>query len=172
MSLVAVTVVRLGLDGASNSPVVVLRETGGRRFLPIWIGSPEAEAIVVHMNQVKRERPMTHDLCKAIIGALGGTLRRVNIHRVHNNTYFAALFLERGAEIVQIDARPSDSIAIALRFEAPIFVDEALLISPEDDATDDMPIGTSPPSGHEMTSEELQAYLATLRPEDFGKFIP
>jgi uncharacterized protein len=170
--MVAVTVVRLGLDGASNSPVVVLREVGGRRFLPIWIGTPEAEAIVVQMNQVKRERPMTHDLCKTIIGALGGTLRRVNIHRVHNNTYFASLFLERGTDLVQIDARPSDSIAIALRFEAPIFVEGSLLIAPDDDTTDDLPPSASPSAGHEMTTEELQVYLATLRPEDFGKFHP
>jgi len=170
--MVAVTVVRLGLDGASNSPVVVLREVDGRRFLPIWIGSPEAEAIVVHMNQVKRERPMTHDLCRTIISALGGTLRRVHIHRVHNNTYFAALFLERGADIIQIDARPSDSIAIALRFDAPIFVEDSLLHSPDDDAPDDLPIDGSPMAGHGMTTEELQSYLATLRPEDFGKFNP
>ena len=173
--MVEVTVERLGLDSSSNSYVVILREKDGRRLLPIWIGQPEAESILMQMNQVKQLRPQTHDLCKALITALGGSLRRVAITRVHKNTYFAELQVESSAGWVQIDARPSVSIAIALRFDAPIFADESLLgvLDPNgDDAREDSdPLFMAPPR-EEMTAEQLKAYLATLRPEDFGKFTP
>ena len=174
--MVEVMVARLGLDSSTNSYVVILREKDGRRLLPIWIGQPEAESIVMQMNQVKQLRPQTHDLCKALITSLGGTLRRVTITRVHKNTYFAELHVESGAGWVQIDARPSDSIAIALRFDAPIFADESLLSTLETSDDDDTSVGSDPlfiaPPREEMTAEQLKAYLATLRPEDFGKFTP
>ncbi|MBL0171498.1 MAG: bifunctional nuclease family protein [Gemmatimonadaceae bacterium] len=172
--MVEVVVARLGLDSATNSYVVILREKHGARMLPIWIGKPEAESIVMQMNQVKRERPLTHDLCKALILALGGVLRRVTISRVAKSTYFAELHIQCESGIVQLDARPSDSIAIALRFEAPIFADASLLNALESD--DEAAAGTDAffvaPPNDEMTTEQLKAYLATLRPEDFGKFSP
>ena len=173
--MVEVTVARLGLDSATNSYVVILREKDGSRLLPIWIGQPEAESIVMQMNQVKQLRPQTHDLCKALITALGGTLRRVTITRVHKNTYFAEMHVESGAGWVQIDARPSDSIAIALRFDAPIFAEDSLLSTLDSD-DDETAAASDPfsiaPAREEMTAEQLKAYLATLRPEDFGKFTP
>ena len=172
--MVEVAVARLGLDSATNSFVVVLREKGGARLLPIWIGKPEADSIVMQMNSIKRERPLTHDLCKALIVALGGALRRVTISRVQNSTYFAEMHIERDGGIVQVDARPSDSIAMALRFDAPIFAAATLLSAMDTDdptaAGSDVML-LSPPND-EMTTEQLKAYLATLRPEDFGKFIP
>ncbi len=172
--MVEVTVARLGLDSATNSYVVVLREQHGTRVLPIWIGKPEAESIVMHMNQVKRERPLTHDLCKALIVALGGTLRRVTITRVQNSTYFAELHLEGHDGFAQLDARPSDSIAIALRLDAPIFADESLLGELEDavasSANDASLLAQT--TSEELTSEQLKQYLAKLQPEDFGKFSP
>ncbi|HST07448.1 MAG TPA: bifunctional nuclease family protein, partial [Gemmatimonadaceae bacterium] len=127
MQLVEVEVMRLGLDRSTNSYVVILQEKGGARLLPIWIGQPEAESIVIEMNKLKRERPLTHDLCKNLIIGLGGTLSRVNITKVENRTFYAELHIARTAGAVHIDARPSDSIAIALRFEAPIFAQETLL---------------------------------------------
>lgn len=176
-----VTVARLGLDSSSNSYVVVLREVGGRRLLPIWIGQPEAESIVLQINSVKRERPLTHDLCKALIVALGGTLQRIEITRVKNSTYFAELHIATSDGLTVVDARPSDSIAIALRLEAPIFAADELLTmidDEEDDEDEDGPSFGSPapillptPRG-EMTPEQLKAYLEQLRPEDFGKFTP
>ncbi|MEQ1693871.1 MAG: bifunctional nuclease family protein [Gemmatimonas sp.] len=172
--MVEVTVARLGLDSATNSFVVVLREKGGARLLPIWIGKPEADSIVMQMNSIKRERPLTHDLCKALIVALGGALRRVTISRVQNSTYFAEMHIERDGGIVQVDARPSDSIAMALRFDAPIFAAATLLSAIDADdpmAAESDAMRISPPND-EMTTEQLKAYLATLRPEDFGKFIP
>lgn len=172
--MVEVTIARLGLDSANNSYVVVLREKAGERTLPIWIGTPEAESIIMHLNHGKRERPLTHDLCKALVESLGGTVRRVTIRRIENNTYFAELHLQYLDRVVELDARPSDAIAIALRCGAPIFVAPALLIATSADVPDAAPDGDllSRDDVEQMTSEKLQAYLKTLRPEDFGKFAP
>ena len=178
--MVEVVVAKLGIDSASHSYIVILREKDGARLLPIWIGQAEAESIVLQMQQVKRERPMTHDLCKNLIVGLGGTLRRVNITKVQKNTYFAELQIARGETLAQVDARPSDSIAIALRFGAPIFADEALLTAVEADDEEEAELefgGGEPPlrpepDPDELSAEELKAYLEKLRPEDFGKFTP
>src|SRR5438105_15344185 len=91
MQLVEVEVMRLGLDRSTNSYVVILQEKGGSRLLPIWIGQSEAESIVIEMNKLKRERPLTHDLCKNLIVGLGGTLRRVHITKVEDRTFYAEL---------------------------------------------------------------------------------
>ena len=112
--MVEVTVSRLGRDSSTNAYVVILREKGGSRLLPIWIGQPEAESIAMEINQIKRERPVTHDLCRNIILALGGTLRRVQITKVQKSTYYAELLVQHADGLKSIDARPSDSIAIAL----------------------------------------------------------
>jgi bifunctional DNase/RNase len=183
--MIEVTVDRLGLDKSSNSFVVVLREKHGTRLLPIWIGRPEAESIATQMNHIKLERPMTHDLCQALVQALGGTISRVAISRIKERTYFAELHVEGHDGPAQIDARPSDSIALALRFQAPIFADESLLAEFDDDDDDrdndddsddleeheDQPMFIKPI--HEgMSADQLKAYLAKLRPEDFGKFTP
>src|SRR5687768_4163177 len=135
--MVEVFVARLGLDSSTNSYVVILREKGGHRLLPIWIGQPEAESIVMQMKNMKRERPLTHDLCKRLIVGLGGSLRRVQITRVQKNTYFAEMHLVRGDDVVRVDARPSDSIAIALRLAAPIFAPESLLTAVAADSGED-----------------------------------
>ena len=150
MQLVEVEVMRLGLDRSTNSYVVILQEKGGSRLLPIWIGQPEAESIVIEMNKLKRERPLTHDLCKNLIIGLGGTLRRVHITKVENRTF-------------------SDSIAIALRFEAPIFAQESLLTALLLEEGQTPPETLAEPSD-EMSADQLKEYLENLRPEDFGKF--
>ncbi len=170
--MVEVFVEKLGLDSSTNSHVVILREKGGTRILPIWIGQPEADSIVMEMKSVRRERPLTHDLCKSLIVGLGGSLRRVQITKVQKSTYYAELHVVRADGVVHIDARPSDSIAIALRMSAPIFAPEALLTSmAEDDGAEDFSsAGSGGLSPEELTSDQLKAYLETLRPEDFGKF--
>ena len=182
--MVEVVVSRLGLDSSTNTYVVILQEKGGTRLLPIWIGQPEAESIVMHMNHVKRERPLTHDLCRSLIVGLGGTLRRVQITKVEHRTYFAELHISAAAGPVQIDARPSDSIAIALRLRAPIFAPESLLTAVESGEEDDESSGVygSPPAAPPaatsaapddpdgMSAEQLKAHLENMRPEDFGKF--
>ena len=172
--MVEVHVIRLAIDGVSNAHVVILQEKGGERLLPIWIGSAEADSILMEINNVKKERPLTHDLCKSLIAGLGGELRRVQITRVAKGTYFAEMHIVRGGEVVHVDARPSDSIAIALRFPAPIFADESLLVAmgeeEPDEGGDVVPETPPAQSTEDMTVEQLQRYLSNLRPEDFGKF--
>ena len=186
--MIEVFVSRLGLDSSSNSHVVVLQEKDGVRLLPIWIGQPEAESIVLHMHNVKRARPLTHDLVRSLIVGMGARLLHVNITRVEQRTYFAELHLQHAGEVVTIDARPSDSIAIALRLAAPIYAAEELLADPGDDSDseeddadeDDVPdFSSSFEPGEstddvnaELTADQLKRYLETLRPEDFGKFNP
>src|SRR6266478_5887877 len=159
MQLVEVEVMRLGLDRSTNSYVVILQEKGGSRLLPI----------VIEMNKLKRERPLTHDLCKNLIIGMGGTLRRVNITKVENRTFYAELHIARDSGAVHIDARPSDSIAIALRFEAPIFAQETLLTALLLEEGQTPPETLAEPSD-EMSADQLKEYLENLRPEDFGKF--
>jgi bifunctional DNase/RNase len=185
--MIEVFVSRLGLDSASNSYVVVLQEKDGVRLLPIWIGQPEAESIVLHMHNVKRARPLTHDLVRSLIVGMGARLIQVNITRVEDRTYFAELRLQHSGSLVTIDARPSDSIAIALRLGAPIHAAEELLVDPGDetetgdDEDDETPDFSAPEesseaipemSDAELTAEQLKRYLETLLPEDFGKFNP
>ncbi len=174
MQLVECEVMRLGLDRSNNSYVVILREKDGERLLPIWIGQAEAESIVIEMTKLRRERPLTHDLCKTLITGMGGTLRRIEITRVENRTYYAELHIRVDERLIQIDARPSDCIAIALRFSAPIFAQEDLLTSLIfDDSTENaesIPPAPEPEQSDEMTPSELQKYLENLRPEDLGKF--
>ena len=172
--MIEVVVSRLGLDSTTQSYVIVLQEKGGSRLLPIWIGQPEAESIVKQMHNIKRARPLTHDLCKSLIVGLGGALRRVQITRVEKNTYFAELHISRGDSLVQVDARPSDSIAIALRLSAPIFASETLLtaVEADDEEASEPTFGEVTPAedSGELSPEQLKEYLEHLRPEDFGKF--
>ncbi len=184
--MVEVVVSRLGLDAQSNSFVVILQERDAERILPIWIGRAEAESIAAHLNGLHRERPMTHDLCQAIITALGGSLDRVHITHVQDNTFYAELHIVAGGETHMVDARPSDSIAIALRLSAPIFAAEELLAEYESpaDAEEAAEQGDEPGVAPEpdlsassfesraRSVEQLQQYLERLRPEDFGKFKP
>src|SRR5436305_30496 len=111
--MIEVQVSRLGIDPGTQAYVVVLQEKGGARLLPIWIGQPEAESIVMHMHNMKRARPLTHDLCKSLITGLGATLKRVQITRVENNTYYGELHLDREGNVVHVDSRPSDATAPA-----------------------------------------------------------
>jgi bifunctional DNase/RNase len=174
--MVEVVVARLGLDSSTNSYVLILQEKGGQRLLPIWIGQPEAESIVMQMHNIKRVRPLTHDLCKSLILGLGGALRRVQITRVEKNTYYAELHITRGDSVVQVDARPSDSIAIALRLAAPIFAPEALLTAVaadeegEESEVTDQSSFQAEAEDLRLNAQQLKEYLENLRPEDFGKF--
>lgn len=172
--MVEVRVQSLGLDRTTNTPVVILQEKEGTRILPIWIGPSEASAIAMELAGMKFSRPLTHDLFNSIIGGLGGELRRVLITRVVDNTYYAELVIHRGAEVFSVDARPSDSIALALRAGASIFTRAELL---EESPVEIVDAGYDPgdeegrePGG--LSAEELQEYLRRLNPEDFGRFRP
>ncbi|HEU5049688.1 MAG TPA: bifunctional nuclease family protein [Gemmatimonadales bacterium] len=160
-----VTVAHLGVDRTTNSPVVILREKDGSRVLPIWIGPAEASAIAMELQGVKSQRPLTHDLLKQVILGLGGALRRVVISGVKENTYFAELLIHREDHVFQVDARPSDSIALALRLDAPIFASDGLLDPGADESEE-------PPTEPSIDVEKLRQYLEKLDPQDFGKFNP
>ena len=168
--MIEVVVSRLGLDSSTQSYVVILQEKEGQRLLPIWIGQPEAESIVMQMHNIKRVRPLTHDLCKSLIVGLGGTLQKVHITRVEKNTYYAELHIARAGEVVQVDARPSDSIAIALRLSAPIFASDTLLSDVQIEESSETFDVESLKNSSELNAEQLKEYLERLRPEDFGKF--
>jgi uncharacterized protein len=170
--MIEVVVSRLGLDSSTQSYVVILQEKDGQRLLPIWIGQPEAESIVMQMHNIKRARPLTHDLCKSLIVGLGGQLQKVHITRVEKNTYYAELHIARngGGDVVQVDARPSDSIAIALRLSAPIFAAEALLSDVQVEEATESFDAEALRGEAELNAEQLKEYLERLRPEDFGKF--
>jgi bifunctional DNase/RNase len=184
--VVEVVVSRLGLDSQSNSFVVILQERDGDRILPIWIGRAEAESIAAHLNGVHRERPMTHDLCQSLIVTLGGSLEAVHITQVKDNTFYAELHVVANGKTHVVDARPSDSIAIALRLSAPVFAADELLAEYDSHAATDDPaessaadepgpepdLGVSNYESQMRSAEQLQQYLERLRPEDFGKFKP
>jgi bifunctional DNase/RNase len=163
--VIEVTVSDIRVDRASNSPVVLLREKGGTRILPIWIGPAEANALAMEMQGVRAQRPLTHDLFKQVLMGLGGSLRRVIISAVRENTYFAELQIHREDHVFQVDARPSDSIALALRLHAPIFAAESLFDEAGVQSSDDGPEPSIDP-------ESLKHYLEKLDPQDFGRFSP
>ena len=164
--MIRMRVAHLGLDRSTNTPVVVLREEEGERTLPIWIGAPEANAIALELQGVKPERPFTHDLMKQLIVGLGGELKRVLIAGLRENTYLAQLLIHRGGELFEVDARPSDSIALALRMQAPIFSNEDLLDRSASDGD-----GTPPEPGSDP-AEALKRFLEKLDPQDLGRFQP
>ena len=117
----------LMLDPYSQSPIVVLETVPDKKLLPIWIDVPEARAIAIELEKVATPRPLTHDLIRNIIQGLGATLQRVTITDLRSNTYFAVLFLGIKGQELQIDARPSDAIAVALRMKAPIYASTQVL---------------------------------------------
>ncbi|NOT07364.1 MAG: bifunctional nuclease family protein [Gemmatimonadales bacterium] len=161
--MVKMRIATLGLDRSTNTPVVILKEEDGDRTLPIWIGASEAGAIAAELEGLKPERPLTHDLMKLLVAGLGGELRRVVISALRDNTYIAELLIYRGGEVFEVDARPSDSIALALRMSAPIFCNEGLLDASARGAGEDPP----PPDG-----DTLRRFLEKLDPEDLGRFKP
>ena len=175
--MIKIRVQSLGLDQTTKSPVVILQEEGGPRVLPIWIGPAEASAIAMELAGMKFARPLTHDLFPQLIHGLGATVTRVLITRVEDNTYFAELVIQRGEELFTLDARPSDSIAIALRTRADLFAGDELLTAASFEMVSgdpDIPGGEggdlSPPTG--PSPEALKEHLRRLNPEDLGRFNP
>ena len=164
-----VSVKSLALDRASKTPVVILREVGSDRVLPIWIGPREASSIAMQMGGYSFQRPLTHDLLAAVVRGMGGSLERVLITRVEDSTYFAEMIIDRGGSLISVDARPSDSIALALRLEARIFADDSLLAKAERSVEIVESEETGDPESR-MSVEKLAEHLRSLRPEDLGRF--
>jgi bifunctional DNase/RNase len=171
VNLIEVRVNGLILEHKTQQNIVILREVEGERILPIWIGPGEAQAIRRILSEEPFPRPLTHDLLHIIVEGLKGKIAKVIIADLRENTFYASVFIERDSEVLSVDARPSDSIAVALRAKAPIYVNEKLLQPPpreEEDAEEsETPAREKTP---EEKAEELRRYLEKLNPEDFGKF--
>jgi bifunctional DNase/RNase len=156
--LVEMFIKGLMIDPVTNMPIVILRDEAGDRTLPIWVGPVEANAIALQVENIEPPRPMTHDLLRTIMEDLGATLSRVVISDLRDGTYYAYLELDKGGEVMLVDARPSDAIALSLRSRAPVFVESAVM----DRAS--MPEET--PS--QADNERLQKWLESLDPDDLG----
>jgi len=155
---IPVDVAGIAFDPKKKSPVVILRDAAAERVLPIWVGSFEANAIIAEKEHVKSPRPMTHDLLKRVVLTLGAAVDRVVITEIRDNTFFAELHLVYGEDEILVDCRPSDGIALALRFNAPIFVAESVLAFEE-----------SKQQSAILNSEDLSRFLDGLTPDDFEK---
>jgi bifunctional DNase/RNase len=171
VNIVETKVNGLILEHKTQQNIVILRELEGERILPIWIGPSEAQAIRRILSEEPFPRPLTHDLMFLVVEGLKAKITRVVIADLRENTFFASVIVQRDAEVLSIDARPSDSIALALRAKAPIFVNEKLLQPPPQQVEEGEEGGEV---ARELTEEEkaeqLRRYLEKLNPEDFGKF--
>jgi len=149
-------------DPANRSPILILKETGGERFLPIWIGLFEAQAIALALEGIPAPRPLTHDLLATALDACRATVERVVISDLREGTFFATVELLRDEGPQALDARPSDGVALALRCRAPLFVDERVFAAARHRR----------PEGEETESEEerIRKLLESLQPEDLGRY--
>jgi uncharacterized protein len=157
--LIAMSIKGLMLDPVSNSPIVVLKDEQDKFFLPIWVGIFEANAIALQLENVTTPRPMTHDLLRNMISELDARVIRIVINDLRDSTFFAQIRVITGDKTLEVDARPSDAIALALRTAAPIFVaqsvlDQAQTISPDSEDQD----------------EKLKKWFEQLTPDDIGKY--
>lgn len=151
----------LMMDPATNMPIVVLKDIASETVMPIWVGIFEANAIAIEIEKVAAPRPMTHDLTRNLIHNLNGSLERVVITELKDDTFFAVLWIRQERELMTMDARPSDAIALALRADCPIFVSEQVMQSAK--------LNTSgPPEG--PTAEQLRGWLEGLNDEDMGRY--
>ena len=153
----------IALDTRTGSPIVVLHDMDNRKALPIWIGSAEASAIIRKIESIEVSRPMTHDLIASIVEKTGGTIDRVEINDVEKETYYAIIYIkDKEGNEVEIDARPSDAIAVAIRVDAPIFVTANVLAngSVSCDAAKD-----------EEEAQEFRSFIQSIKPSDFEKLL-
>lgn len=151
----------LMMDPATNMPIVVLKDVGSDTVMPIWVGIFEANAIAIEIEKMAALRPMTHDLTRNLIHGLNAQLERVVITELRDDTFFAVLWLRQGEELVTVDARPSDALALALRCDCPTFVSEQVMQSAKLNTT-------GPPDG--PTTEQLRGWLEGLNDEDLGRY--
>ena len=157
---IEMTIKTLMFDPVTNLPIIILRDKDGQHMVPIWMGMFEANAIDIQIENVASPRPMTHDLLKNVIEDLNADIKKIVVHDLKGNTFYALLYLEVNGETVAVDARPSDAIALALRASAPIFIDKKVIENAK--KVDLVP--------DKNDTEQLQQYLANLTPEEFGKY--
>jgi uncharacterized protein len=151
----------LMMDPSTNMPIVVLKDIGSDTVMPIWVGIFEANAIAIEIEKVSAPRPMTHDLARNLMRNLNAQLEKIVITELRDDTFFAVLWVRQDGELMTVDARPSDAIALALRADCPIFVSEQVMQSAKLNMA-------GPPEG--PTAEELRGWLEGLNDEDLGRY--
>jgi len=163
--LIEVKVSGLTIDPITNTPIVILKDLEEKKVIPIWIGIFEASAIATELEKIAFSRPMTHDLITEILRSLEVKVSRIEITDLKNNTFFANICLQYGKDSFIVDARPSDAIAIALRSNAPMFVDDKVI-----NMSRDIDFGTKITDIDNIKKEQLKEFLENLSPDDFGKY--
>jgi bifunctional DNase/RNase len=149
--LVQMKVEGMLFDPRSNMYILLLKEVDGSNTLPIWIGKPEADSIALALGKVETPRPLTHDLVKNIADGLKVKIAKIVITEIQDNTYYALICLNDGKKETLVDSRPSDAVAVALRVNAPIFIEDSIM--------------------ERKSSDELEDWLKNLKPEDFGNIM-
>jgi len=150
----------LMVDPSTNAPIVILKDVSSDTVLPIWVGLYEANAIALEVEKSSPPRPMTHDLLKNLIHGLNAEIQRIVVTELRDDTFYAVIWMEQNGEIVTLDARPSDAIALALRADCPIYVSEEVLKEAK----------VVPNIADSATSEELRRWLENLNDEDMGRY--
>ncbi|PYV61608.1 MAG: hypothetical protein DMG95_11820 [Acidobacteria bacterium] len=148
----------LMLDPVTNTPIVILKDSGDT-VLPIWVGVYEANAIALEIEKVSTPRPMTHDLIKNVLAGLDAQVHKVVVTELKEDTFYAVIWMEREGRIISVDSRPSDALALALRVDCPIFVEDEVLKTSKKAA-----------SAAETSSEEMRKFLENLGDEDLGRW--
>src|SRR6476646_5005264 len=147
------------VDPVNNTPIVILKDANSDTVLPIWVGVFEASAIQMEIEKVSTPRPMTHDLIKNVLSGLDAHVHKVVVTELKDDTFYAVIWMERDGRIISVDSRPSDALALALRVDCPIYVDEEVLKTSKKAA-----------ATPETTSEELRKWLEGLNDEDLGHY--
>jgi bifunctional DNase/RNase len=150
----------LMMDPVTNMPIVVLKDMSGDAVLPIWVGIYEANAIALEIEKVTTPRPMTHDLIKVLLMGLEASIKKVVVSELKDETFYALIWLEREGRLMSVDSRPSDALALALRHDCPIFVDDKVLQSSKNSNT----------VSEKVNDEELRKWLEGLNDEDLGRY--
>ncbi len=150
----------LMMDPVTNMPIVILKDVNGSAILPIWVGVYEANAIALEIEKVTTPRPMTHDLIKSLLLGLNTGVKKVVVNELKDDTFYALIWLERDGEIISVDSRPSDALAVALRLDCPIYVEESVLKSSKMSST----------VSEKVNNEELRRWLENLNDEDLGRY--
>jgi hypothetical protein len=155
----------LTIDPLTNTPIVILKDLEDKRALPIWIGLFEASAIATELEKISFSRPMTHDLMNELLKSLDIQVTMVEIYDLKDNTFFAMIHLLKNSTAVKVDSRPSDAIALALRANAPIFVDEKVI-----EKSRSIDFAKKAINVDDLKKEKLKDFLENLTSEDFGKY--
>jgi bifunctional DNase/RNase len=148
------------MDPVTQMPIVVLKDVAGSTVLPIWVGIFEANAIALEIEKVTTPRPMTHDLLKTVLLGLNAGVKKVVVSDLRDDTFFAVIWLEKDGELITVDSRPSDALALALRLDCPIYVDDSVLKNSKMTST----------VNEKVQSEELRKWLENLGDEDLGRY--